>query len=255
MTQYDDYNYGYLSRNTDFCLQQITLDYEFPLLKKPRKVALSKAIPITEVWKTDDFHQGVHFYVHDKYFSKYLDPKKLGKLTQQLKKFDFVIAPDFSLLGDAPEQNRLMNISRNMRMASYLQENSVNIIPNIRCLGPTSYHYAFLGIPKHATIALSSYGQVKNRDERRRFEEDFHEAMRQLEPEKVVVYGNLANELHFFYPDIEFIVIENFTKTRIKKTIALREQNDGKCEKLDNQSRNNCTTNPTNLEVQNGSNE
>jgi hypothetical protein len=180
--------------------------------------------------------------VHDKYFIKYLEPVSAIKLVKLLIKFDFVIGPDYSLLGDAPEQNRMMNVSRNLNLMAFMQNNGVNVIPNVRCLGEESYKYAFLGIPKKSIIAVSSYGNIKTLDNRQTFLKDLDQIFLVLEPREVIIYGSFPNEIEFLYPHIQFHHIDNYLKLKLKKPTPLLEQGADKSDFLTGQSPIHSTT-------------
>lgn len=224
-TKYDDYNYSWLMKGSKWVQKEITITYEVPELLPCKLVDFSRAIPITEVWNARDFNQGVHFYVHDKYFFKYLNPLELDNLAIRLKKFNFVISPDFSLLGDAPDQNHMMNIYRNMGIAHYLQKRGVNVVPNVRGYQEETHQYSCLGIPKNHVIAIGSYGNYKSKLSRKLLISDFDFTIEELSPKIVIVYGCLPQELigYHGFKDITFIQIDNWRKSHLKALSTKRE--------------------------------
>ena len=126
-----------------------------------------------------------------------------------------------------------MNISRNLQYASFLQNHGVNVVPNVRCLGKESYKYAFFGIPKHSTIAVGSYGNIRNgKAQKQVFYQDFDKTLDVLEPKRVIIYGSVPDDLIHFSSEVEFIQIENYTKTKINKNPVLLRQQEN--EKSDN---------------------
>ena len=54
---------------------------------------------------------------------------------------------------------------------------------------PSSYTFRFKGIPKHSTVATSTVGVTRNRDAQEIWHDDMREAMRRLEPSRVLLYS------------------------------------------------------------------
>jgi len=73
--------------------------YEFPLLKSTN-FKPTKAIPFEKIKMSKDFDQWVHFYMHDRKFECIWNNPK--NYLQNLKKFQGVITPDFSLYRELP---------------------------------------------------------------------------------------------------------------------------------------------------------
>lgn len=63
---------------------------------------------------------------------------------------------------------------------------------------------AFLGVEKHSIVSVGSYGQLKDRVNRYYFEAGLDAMMETLEPEVVLVYSKMPDEIKQKYPRTNF---------------------------------------------------
>lgn len=102
---------------------------EFPVIQPTdsvpdRLVAFSKAI------SSRDHDQGVHFFEYDYQFERvWRNPRRYLSI---LKRFKGVILPDFSLYRDMPLCMQTWNIYRSRAIGTWLQDNGVDVIVNMR---------------------------------------------------------------------------------------------------------------------------
>jgi len=136
---------------------------------------------------------GVHFFLHDyqfervwKYPDRYLDV---------LKKFAFVLSPDFSPYADSPRAVQIYNLYRNRWCGRYWQEYGINVIPTFTVGDASMFSTFCCGIPKHSTIAVSTMGE--GRWGQYKWLRTWWDAiLNALEPETVLLYGkDLTDEL------------------------------------------------------------
>jgi len=124
--------------------------YEFPLVKatdfKP-----AKAIPFEKIYSTKECAQWVHFYTHDRQFERVWNRPR--RYLEMFRKFDGVIAPDFSVYRDLPLAMQIWNIYRNRTLAYWMQSNGVNIVRNIRRGDERTYGFALEGVEQGGTVA------------------------------------------------------------------------------------------------------
>ena len=77
-----------------------------------------------------DFDCWVMFYEHDRKFERlWRNPKQY---LEKLKKFKGIISPDFSLYRNMPLVMQMWNTYRNRALSVWLQNNGIEIIPNVR---------------------------------------------------------------------------------------------------------------------------
>ena len=128
-----------------------------------------------------------HFFIDDYQFervwttpSAYLDC---------LRGFDCVLTPDFSLYMDMPAPMQAWNRYRSQALGVYWQREGLQVVPTLSWAQPESYTFCFDGIPKHSTVATSTVGVARDEAARAVWLDGMREAMRRLEPSRVLLYG------------------------------------------------------------------
>ena len=130
----------------------------------------------------------VHFYEADRSFARVMhNPKKYGEL---LKRFKYVVFPDFSQKLDMPAFIRFQNSWWNKALGAYWQSLGVNVIPNVSWSTPSSYEYAFKGIPRHSVIAINCTGIKGTHMSRYFWMSGYEAALKALEPSLIIRYGD-----------------------------------------------------------------
>ena len=107
-------------------------------------------IPFEKARRCTDRRKYVHFYMHDREFSRVLT--STTRYIDLLKLFDGVITPDCTMaIGQAPCLQQA-NTYMNRAVGFYLQRHGIPVIPNVRWSDTSSFGYCFLGIPKGALL-------------------------------------------------------------------------------------------------------
>ena len=136
-----------------------------------------------------------HFYYDDfKFISAWREP---DKYIDKLKKFKAVVSPDFSLYTDFPRALQILSCYRRQWCGAYWQVQGLNVIPDVVWGDKESFDYAFLGIPKKSTVAVSTVGVKRdenwNGEEGDLFRAGFDEMMNRLDPTTVIFYGDMID--------------------------------------------------------------
>ena len=154
----------------------------------PKKLVLfSKALKSTE------YDAWVHFYEDDVLFERlWNNPLRYLPI---LKRFKGVIAPDFSMYRDMPLVMQQWNIYRSHALASWLQDNGIPVIANVRWADDRTDEVCCAGVPKNAIIAIGSHGCIKLRQERKFFTAGLEYVIQRLNPKTIVVYGTAPNDI------------------------------------------------------------
>ena len=151
-----------------------------------------------------------HFFYDDfKFMQAWRDP---DKYIARLKRFKAVIAPDFSSYIDFPIALQIMGAFRRQWCAAYWQYNGIDVIPDVQWGNEETYKWCFDGIPKEATVAISSLGIKRKRDwngtDDTLFKKGFDEMIRRINPKTILWYGDKiegceGNIIHIpsFYED------------------------------------------------------
>jgi len=136
---------------------------------------------------------GVHFFLHDYQFERVWNYP--DRYTEILKKFSFVLSPDFSPYADMPKVLKAYNVYRNRWCGRYWQDFGIDVIPTVTWSDDESLDYCLDGIPKHSTIAISTMGEGRWA-KWQSLKRNWDYVMTKLEPETVLLYGkDLSKEL------------------------------------------------------------
>ena len=134
---------------------------------------------------------GVHFFLHDYQFERVW--KYPDRYIDVLKKFKFVLSPQFSTYTDMPKIVQMFNVYRNRWCGRYWQEHGITVIPTIQWGSDWDLEYCLDGIPKHSTIAISTTGDGRWGGYKS-IATFYDKTINKLEPETVLLYGKDLSE-------------------------------------------------------------
>ncbi|MCD8293811.1 MAG: DUF4417 domain-containing protein [Clostridia bacterium] len=178
----------------------------FPIIKKPSQYIIPKNIVPFSRRSKASHEDAICFHEYDPVFAdvlihpeNYVDEFK-GR---------FILSPDFSLYRNAPFAAQIINVYRNRAIGAYFQNNGVHVIPLIRWGNSLTYSIsaavsekvAFLGIEKHSICAISTYGCIRSKEDREEFKAGLKAMLETLEPEIVLVYGSMPDEVFKDFKD------------------------------------------------------
>ncbi|MDO4962038.1 MAG: DUF4417 domain-containing protein [Eubacteriales bacterium] len=194
--------------------------FEIPIIKRPKKIIVPNGlVPFSKMGKADKKKFAVCEYENDSEFRDLLlNPDEYITLIKQYQGF---ITPDCSVYRDMPLAAQITNIYRNRAIGYCFQKHGVYIIPCVRWGDERTYttkylpeKIAFLGIEKHSIVSVGSYGQLKDPVNRYYFEAGMDSMMETLEPEVVLVYSQMPDDIEAKYPNTEFIEYPDWTSTQ-----------------------------------------
>lgn len=134
----------------------------------------------------------VHFYIDDYQFERvWKRPEYYAKV---LGRFKGIIAPDFSTYTNMPKAQQIYQVYKSRLIAAYFASLGYEVIPNISWSDENSLNWSLEGIPKHSTVALSTNG-VLNKEAKQNFINCYKKAMSILEPEAIIVVGEVPEEI------------------------------------------------------------
>jgi len=192
-------------------------DYiELPVLKTsvllPEKViTFSKAM--NRNFK--DFDCFVIFYEDDEKFERLWNNPK--RYLSKLKKFKGIISPDFSLYRNMPLCMQMWNTYRGRALALWLQNNGVEVIPNVRFGDERTFSFCFDGIEENKTVAVGTHGCIKRKEDKIFFKAGLAQMVQRLSPKTIIVYGAAPDSIFKPYKEkgINIIAFESeFSKSR-----------------------------------------
>lgn len=161
--------------------------WELPLLKPCSKLPGSVvAFDRSKTKNTDDW---IHFYIHDDRFERLWNSP--SKYLDILKSCPGVISPDFSIYRDMPLSYQVWNTYRNRTLAYWMQQNGIDVIPNVRWGDERSYSFCFEGLPTFSTIAVGTHGCIKRKEDQIWFRKGFEKMLERISPRCIVIYGSV----------------------------------------------------------------
>ena len=194
--------------------------FELPVIKTsgflPNKViTFSKAMSKT----CKDFDCWVVFYEHDRNFERLWNNPR--KYLDKLKKFKGIISPDFSLYRNMPLCFQLWNTYRGRAIAIWLQNNGIEVIPNVRFGDERTFSFCFDGVEENKTVAVGTHGCIKHKEDKIFFKIGLAQMVQRLSPKTIIVYGSAPDSIFKPYKDmgINIIALESeFSKSRKQVT-------------------------------------
>lgn len=199
--------------------------YGIPVLK-PTQTSGDKFLRFMDYGEVPDPENYIAHFFYDDY--KFIQAwKNPDTYIDKLRRFKAVVAPDFSSYTDFPKVLQILGAYRRNWVGAYWQEQGIDIIPDVQWGNKETYNWCFDGIPKDATVAISSLGVSAKKDwngkDNTLFRQGFEEMMTRLHPKTILWYGGLiegceGNIIHVssFYDQKRESLNE---KAQIKKTI------------------------------------
>lgn len=184
--------------------------YQIPALKETNSDSVPiLMMPFDKRKKTNPSLTTLHFYMHDITFRQILTNTK--HYLSELKNFKSVVSPDCSLYRDMPLCLQISNTYLNRAVAFYLQNNGVNVIPNVRWGDERSYEFCFDGLPFESIYCVSNHGCYKSAEDRHYFDLGLRKMISLLKPKIIIVYGTLSEEIKSQYiNEVTFFVHEPY---------------------------------------------
>lgn len=176
--------------------------FQFPAIEPTREIIYPKyLVPFSERNKiTNPKEAFVVFYEHDDKFADII--RNPSKYVDDLKRFAGVISPDNSLYRDIPLAVQIANIYRNRLIGSFLQRKDIPVITNLRWGDERTYGrelfgeaVAFSSAPKRSVVAVGCYGCIRGKENKKYFVDGFLAMLDELEPEAVIIYGKLPDDI------------------------------------------------------------
>ncbi len=139
------------------------------------------------------------FYQYDKAFDGtkglfnaiYHDERSfLSKYKDKLSAYHYIVSPDYSICGDAPQIENLYRIFKSRIVGSYLvNELRKIVIPNISFIDETTKKAALSGISIGSAIAISTKGLLNGKDRQELLDYIVEETMKVIQPKIVILYN------------------------------------------------------------------
>ena len=183
--------------------------YQLPTIKGTTHVP-SDLIGFNYCLNSDKFKSGLHCFIDDYQFERLWQSPQL--YVDKIKQYDCFLSPDFSMYMDMPMAMKIWNIYRSRMIGQFMQDNGILVIPTLMWAEPETLDFCFEGLPKESTVAVSTIGVKRNEYATDIWYAGMEEAMEQLHPCNVLVYGG---KMDFDYGDANVIYFDNKVTERM----------------------------------------
>lgn len=203
-----------------FCNLDLLLDAE-PMQSENYKLSVGaftgkiprQLIAFSKAAKSKTHQACVHFFEYDYMIERFWNtPRKYLKM---LKAFPSVISPDYSVSYDVPDAVNEWNIFRNYASARIMQLQGIRVIPNIPVCKPRLYNKVFDPLEGGGIYAISNVRAHANYFTRHEWYRFVREAIRRLNPNALLIYGNkmtVAGVKAYYYDNDNIIRLRNGKK-------------------------------------------
>ncbi len=161
--------------------------YDFPNLSASKIELADTMIPFNKAKTNYRKDVGVHFYIDDYQFERVWRSPHL--YVEMLKRYRFVLSPDFSLYLDMPLAMKIWNVYRSRMVAKYWQDSGVKVVPTLQWAEPRTFDFCFDGLDKGGMVSVSTLGAAKHKVSREIWKCGMREAIRRLHPDTILLYG------------------------------------------------------------------
>lgn len=160
-----------------------------PVLAPYRGELPRRLVPFHEAYAKKDYDSTVHFFIDDRLFLRVLrNPEKYLEFFQ---KCNSVIGSDLSQYSDMSAEDRYYSAYINSAFSAYLQQNGVNLIPNVTWSLPDSFYYSWTSMPTNSVIAINCKGILKHDASKYLWMTGYNAACNALHPSLIIRYGTI----------------------------------------------------------------
>ncbi len=189
-------------------------DFEMPVIRGTNEIP-ERLVRFTDSRSCvrDDPGAWVVPYEHDSKLERVW--KNAFKYMPDLLEHPGIVSWDFSMYRRMPFVLQQWNCFRGRPLGSLYERLGGTCIPNVRPSDARSLAYAFDGLPREATIAMGTAGNLVHADDRDVFEMYVREAVRCLRPANIIVYGDAPEDVFRAALDADINVVAFPTATQL----------------------------------------
>lgn len=147
---------------------------------------------------------GLIFYEYDCKFDdrngiynilKYGSDEEIEQLIDELKKFEFVVCPDYSVYGNFPNYKQIDALSRSREVGYILSTFDIKVIVNYRATYEWTYELALSGICYKGIVSIGTLGCLKDNESRLLLRNSVQELVEYVNPRVIIVYGYAPDDI------------------------------------------------------------
>lgn len=155
---------------------------------------------------------GIHFYIDDYQFERVWTQPQL--YLEKLSEYQCIFTPDFSLYTDMPIAMKIWNTYRSRLIGQIAQRMGMLVIPTVSWCEKATFDFCFDGLPKGATLSISTIGVKKEDYNFNLWKAGVDEMIKRLKPKTLLIYGG---KVDYDYGNIKVIYFENKVTERMKQ--------------------------------------
>lgn len=127
---------------------------------------------------------------------------------------DCVFTPDFSLYIDMPISMQVWNVYRSRLIGQIMQDYGLIVIPTVSWTFEGSFKFCFDGLPKNATLAISTVGVKNDTEKLEIWTKGVDEMIKRLTPKNLLIYGE---KVDYDFKNINVVYFKNKNIERVRK--------------------------------------
>ncbi len=162
-------------------------EYQSPKIMPNNGKLPDRMVSFSRRKETQRTDVAIHFYIHDCKFSGLMSFAR--KYIDELRKYQCVIGPDFSVQPQMPLKEKEYIIYMNKKITAWMQRNGITVISNVIWCENMDYEYCFDGLPRHSIIAINSTGIGRDQRSKKGWIEGYKKTVEILKPTHIIRYG------------------------------------------------------------------
>lgn len=186
--------------------------YQMPVIE-PEEHIPSDLIGFNYALTATDKTSGIHFYVDDYQFERVWNQPEA--YLEKLSEFDCMLTPDFSLYTEMPIAMKIWNTYRSRLIGQMAQRMGITVIPTVSWCERETFCFCFDGLPKRATLSISTIGVKKEDENFSLWKAGVDEMIKRLQPRTLLIYGG---KVDYDFGKIKTVYFENKVTERMKGT-------------------------------------
>lgn len=106
---------------------------------------------------------------------------------------------------------QMWNTYKGRAIAAWLQDNGIEVIPNVRWNDERTFDFCFDGIERNSTVSIGTHGCIGNKADRTYFKNGLAKMVGVLNPKNIIVYGRNPDDIFAEYKNrgINIIAFES----------------------------------------------
>lgn len=188
--------------------------YQMPIIERLNHIP-EDLIGFNYMLNSDKYDAGIHFFVDDYQFERIWNNPH--QYTFNLKQFDCMLTPDFSLYMDMPMAMKVWNIYRSRLIGQIYQDAGLRVIPTVSWAEKETFTFCFDGLPTESTLAVSTIGVKRSKEATKIWFEGMEECIKRTNPKNILCYGG---DIGFDFGKINVRYYNNHVTDNMKKETA-----------------------------------